>query len=188
MVLISMNKMQILVIGYNSDHCTEQASNIAYEVGKEVALQGAVLITGGLGGVMESASRGAKDQGGLVVGIIPQEEKNYANAYCDVVIATGLGYSRNFLTAYSGDVVIVVGGGVGTAIEAMVAYQKGKPIIAISGSGGTADKIAGKYLDDRQLVEVIEEKVPRIAVHKAVKASNDLATRRAGRVSDQGFR
>ena len=177
MVLFSMNKIQILVIGYNSDHCTQRASKIAYEVGEEVALLGAVLITGGLGGVMEAASRGAKDRGGLVVGIIPQEEKSYANAYCDVVIATGLGYSRNFLTAYSGDAVIVVGGGVGTAIEAMVAYQKRKPIIAISGSGGTADKIAGKHLDDRKLVEVIEEKVPKLAVHKAVKVLNDLATK-----------
>lgn len=172
-----MKKMQILVIGYNSDHCTEHAYNIAYEVGEEIGLQGAVLITGGLGGVMEAASKGAKNRGGLVVGIIPQDEKRYANAYCDVVIPTGLGHSRNFVTAYSGDAVIVVGGGVGTAIEARVAYQKGKPIIAIRGSGGTADKIGGKYLDDRQLVEVMEEENPRIAVEKVFRALTDLFTK-----------
>ena len=58
---------------------------------------------------MEAASKGAKARGDLAVGIIPQNEKRYANAYCDVVISTGLGYSRNFVTAYSGDAVIVVG-------------------------------------------------------------------------------
>jgi uncharacterized protein (TIGR00725 family) len=181
MVSFSMNRIQILVIGYNSDHCTEQAYNIAYEVGKEVALQGAILITGGLGGVMEAASKGAKDHAGLVVSIIPQDEKRYANTYSDVVIATGLGHSRNFVTAYSGDAVIVVGGGIGTAIEAGVAYQKGKPIVAISGSGGTADKISGKYLDDRQLVEVMREKDPRLAVEKTVKALTDPITKESER-------
>jgi uncharacterized protein (TIGR00725 family) len=58
---------------------------------------------------MEAASKGAKARGDLAVGIIPQNEKRYANAYCDVAISTGLGYSRNFVTAYSGDAVIVVG-------------------------------------------------------------------------------
>jgi uncharacterized protein (TIGR00725 family) len=172
-----MKKVQILVIGYDSDHCTEHACKIAYEIGEEVALRGAVLITGGLGGVMEAACKGAKAKGGLVVGIIPQNEKRYANAYCDVVIPTGLGYSRNFVTAYSGDAVIVVGGGVGTAIETGVAYQRGKPIVAIKGSGGTADKIAGKYLDDRQMVEVTEAENPQIAVEKAFKALAQLSTK-----------
>jgi uncharacterized protein (TIGR00725 family) len=175
---VYMKRMQILVVGSDSDHCTEHACKIAYEVGKEVALKGAVLITGGLGGVMEAASKGAKDQGGLVVGIIPQNEKRYANAYCDVVIPTGLGYSRNFVTAYSGDAVIVVGGGVGTAIEAGVAYLKGKPIIAIKGSGGTADKIGGKYLDDRKLVELMEEEDSRIGVEKVFRALTDLSTKK----------
>jgi uncharacterized protein (TIGR00725 family) len=173
--VLYMKKTQILVVGYNSDHCTEDAYKLAYEIGEEVALKGAVLITGGLGGVMEAASKGAKNRGGLVVGIIPQGEKRYANAYCDVVVPTGLGYSRNFVTANSGDAVIVVGGGVGTAIEAGAAYQRGKPIVAMRGSGGTADKIGGKYLDDRQLVEVMEEEDPRIAVEKAFRASTALS-------------
>ena len=167
---------QILVIGYNSDHCTKLAYNLAYEVGREVALQGAILITGGLGGVMEAASRGAKEQGGLVVGIIPQDEKRYANSFCDIVISTGLGYSRNFVTAYSGDAVIVIGGGVGTAIEAGIAYQKGRPIITIQGSGGVADEIGGKYLDDRQVVKVMKVSDPRIAVKKATIALTNMLT------------
>jgi uncharacterized protein (TIGR00725 family) len=159
---------QVLVIGYGSDHCTEHAYNKAYMVGKDVARQGAILITGGLGGVMEAASKGAKDEGGLVVGIIPQDEKSYANPYCDVVISTGMGYIRDFINAYSADVVIVVGGGVGTSIEAMAAYLKTKPIIAIKGTGGTADRIVGKYLDDRRLVKVLGEEDPGKAVEKAL--------------------
>lgn len=161
-----MRAKHILVIGYGGDHCTDYAYKISYEVGEEVALNGAILVTGGLGGVMEAASKGAKDRGGIVVGIIPQEEKEYANPYCDIVIPTGLGYIRDFITAYSADAVIVVGGGVGTSIEASVAYLKTKPIIAIEGSGGTADRIAGKYMDDKRLVKVIAEKDPRKAVKR----------------------
>ena len=74
-------KPQILVIGYSAEHCTKKAYRIAYEVGQEVAQQGAILITGGLGGVMEAASKGASETGGLVVSIIPQDEKSWANKY-----------------------------------------------------------------------------------------------------------
>ncbi len=164
-----MKVKQILVIGYGSDQCTDLAFDLAYRVGEEVARHGAVLITGGLGGVMEAASKGAKERGGLVLGIIPQNEKDYANSYCDVVIPTGMGHIRDFITAYSADAVIVVGGGVGTAIEVRAAYLKAKPIIAMKGSGGTADIIAGTYLDDRRLVKVLEEEDPEKGVETAIK-------------------
>ena len=146
--------MQILVIGSNADHCTEKAYKLAYEVGREIALQGAVLVTGGLGGVMEAAGKGANEAGGLVVSIIPQDEKSWANKYSNVIIPTGIGISRDFITAYSADAVIVVGGGAGTIIETCVAYLKRKPIIAIRGSGGAADKLADTYLDERELVKI----------------------------------
>jgi len=162
---------QILVIGYSREHCTKQASEIAYVVGKEIARHRAVLITGGLGGVMEAASKGAKDQDGFVIGIIPHDEKRYANPYCDVVIPTGMGYARDFITAYSADAVIIIGGGVGTAIEARVAYLKSKPIIAIQGSGGTADRIADTYLDDRHLIKVLGATDPVKAVRRALDIS-----------------
>jgi len=166
-----LKKKQVLVIGYNADHCTDKAYQIAHRVGEEVALHGAILVTGGLGGVMEAASKGARSRGGLVVGIIPQVEKSYANPYCDVVIPTGLGHARNFVTAYSGDAVVVVGGGVGTAIEAEIAYLKAKPIVAIKGSGGVADEIGGRYLDDRCLTKVMIEEDPAKAVKKVIELS-----------------
>jgi uncharacterized protein (TIGR00725 family) len=103
-----------------------------------------------------------------VVGIIPQDEKEYANQYCDVVIPTGMGHIRDFITAYSADAVIVVGGGVGTAIEARVAYLKATPIVAIKGSGGIADNIAEKYLDDRRIIKVVGVEDPIKAVERAL--------------------
>ena len=134
-----------------------------------VAKRGAVLITGGLGGVMEAASQGAKEAGGFVIGIVPQEEKTAANPYCDAVIATGLGYARDFLTAYSADAVIVVGGGSGTLIEVAAAYQQKIPIIALRGSGGTADSVVDTYIDDRKIEIVRGEASPEKAVDTALR-------------------
>lgn len=157
-------KAQILVIGYNSDSCTRNAYDVAYDVGKEVAKSGAILITGGLGGVMEAASKGARDANGIALGIIPFEEFSEANEYCDIVVCSGMGYARNFITAYSADGVIIVGGGIGTLIEAGIAYMKKKPVVAVAGSGGVADQYAGKYLDDRKLVKISSANSPKEAV------------------------
>ena len=158
---------QLLVIGSDGDHCQPHMYEAAKLVGDQVASRGAVLVTGGLSGVMEAASKGAKERGGLVVGIIPHEDMSYANPFCDIIVPTGLGFARNYVTAYSADSVIVVGGGAGTLVEACVAYQKGKPIVALAGSGGTADKIAGTYLDDRQVVKVLSGTTPREVVDLA---------------------
>lgn len=122
---------------------------------------------------MEAACKGAKENGGTVVGIIPHEDMSYANSYCDIIIPTGMGFSRNYVTAYSADSAIVVGGGAGTFIEACVAYQKGKPIIALTGTGGTADKIADTYLDDRKTVKVLAASSPKEAVDHAVELASN---------------
>jgi len=154
-----VRKFQIAVVGYNKDRCTEQARNLAYEVGKEVARAGAVLICGGLGGVMESACKGAKEINGFTIGIIPQEEGiipqeefSFANGFCDVVICTGIGFARDFIIASSADGIIAIGGGVGTLIEMAAGYMSKKAIVVIAGSGGVADTYAGKYLDERNRV------------------------------------
>jgi uncharacterized protein (TIGR00725 family) len=164
---LTSRRKQILVIGYGKDHCTDVASRIAYQVGLEIARRGAVLITGGLGGVMEAASKGAKKGSGLVVGIIPQDNMMMSNDYCDVVVATGIGYARDFATAYSADAIIVVGGGVGTLIEMAAAYQKGTPVVAVKGTGGVADRFVDTYVDDREMVRVLGEDSPEGAVSRA---------------------
>ena len=160
---------QILVIGFGKDHCSSGAYQSAYKIGLEIAKRSGILLTGGLGGVMEAASRGAKEAGGLVVGIIPQDNKADANSYCDVVIATGIGLARDFITAYSADAVIIVGGGAGTLIEAAAAYQKKIPIIALRGSGGVADHLTDSFLDDRAVERIIGENSPEAAVNTVFK-------------------
>ena len=168
-----MRKLQIAVIGYNKDRCTDAATNAAYEVGREVALAGAVLVCGGLGGVMESACIGAKDNGGTTIGIIPQEEFSYANQHCDVVICTGIGYARDFIVASSADGIIAVGGGVGTLIEMGVAYMTKKTIVAMAGSGGVADMYGGKFLDERNRVPITVAKDAKTAVQVILAANNN---------------
>ena len=147
-----MRKIQIAVIGYNKDKSNKNSNRIAYDVGKAIAERGAILLCGGLNGVMEFACKGAKEHGGTTVGIIPQGDFKFANKYCDIVIATGLGLARDFVVATSADGVIVVGGGVGTLIELCVAYELNKTIIAVSNSGGTATRYAGSYMDERKTV------------------------------------
>jgi uncharacterized protein (TIGR00725 family) len=158
----------MLVIGFGRDHCTEVASRAAYQVGVEIARHDVLLITGGLSGVMEAASRGAKETGGFVIGIIPQDNKSEANAYCDAVIATGMGFARDFITAYSADAVIVVGGGAGTMIEIAAAYQKKIPVVAVKGTGGVADQLVDSYIDDRKTERILGEDSPEKAVVTAL--------------------
>ena len=167
-----MRRTQIAVIGYNGDRCTEAARSLAYEVGKEIAKAGAVLVCGGLGGVMEAACRGAKENGGMAVGIIPQEEFSFANEYCDIIICTGIGFARDFVVASSADGMIAVAGGVGTLIELGVGYMMKKPMAAIAGSGGTADQYGGKYLDERKRVPIMSAKDPAEGVALVLERVN----------------
>jgi uncharacterized protein (TIGR00725 family) len=164
--------MQITIIGNNENGTTPELVKIAYETGMEIAKAGAVLITGGLGGVMKAASHGAKDGGGLAVGIIPQNDTLFANEYCDVVIPTGMGLARDFLTALSGDGVIIIGGGSGTLSETCAAYMHKKPIVAIKTSGGVAEKYADQYLDHRKNVMITGVNTPKEAVKLILEKIN----------------
>jgi len=158
-----VRKLQIAVIGYNNE-CPEVARKMAYEAGKEIARAGAVLVCGGLGGVMESACKGAKENGGITLGIIPQEEFSYANQFCDLVVCTGIGFARDFIVASSADGIIAIGGGVGTLIEMGVGYMTGKIIVALAGSGGVAELYGGKFLDERNRLKIIVAKDAATAV------------------------
>ncbi len=126
-------KTCISVIGSgNSDGTlSPEIAKIANEVGREIAARGAVLICGGLGGVMTEAAKGAKEKGGLTIGIIPGENPDSANPYIDIPIPTGLGFARNVLVAYSGDAIIAVSGGLGTLSEISFALIRKKPVIGI---------------------------------------------------------
>lgn len=157
-------RIQILVIGNNENGSNPELEKIAYETGSEIAKSGAVLVTGGLGGVMKAACHGAKDSGGITVGIIPQNDSSFANEFCDIVVPTGIGLARDFLTALSGDGVIIIGGGSGTLSETCAAYMHKKPIVAIKTTGGIAEQYADKYLDHRQNVKIVGVADPKEAV------------------------
>jgi hypothetical protein len=166
-----VRKLQIGVIGYNDDRCSEVAREIAYKVGKEIALSGSVLICGGLGGVMEAACKGAKEANGNTVGIIPQDKFSFANQFCDIVICSGIGFARDFIVATSSDGIIAVGGGIGTLIEMSVGYMIRKKIVAISPSGGVSEIYAGKYLDERKRVLIESAPDAKSAVQAILKDS-----------------
>lgn len=122
----------IAVIGGST--CTPEETTLAEETGQLLAQRGAILVCGGLGGVMEAAARGAKANGGVTVGILPEGDPRAANAYIDVPLATGLGEMRNFLIVRTAQALIAIGGGVGTLSEIALAQRIGKPVVGLHDS------------------------------------------------------
>jgi len=167
-----VKKRQILVIGNNDNGCTPESEKLAYDVGSEVAKSNSILITGGLGGVMRAACRGAQESGGTTVGIIPQDDSSHANEFCDIVIPSGMGLTRDFLNALSADGVIVIGGGSGTLSEICAAYMHKKPIVALKNSGGIAAKYADGYLDHRKNVKIVGVETPQQAIKYILEQIN----------------
>lgn len=152
----------------------DMVCDAAFRVGRGIAASGAALVCGGTGGVMEEACRGAREGGGLTIGFLPYAQKERANPYVDLAFPTGMGTVRNILTARCCDSVIMVGGGVGTLNEVTIAYDSGVPLIVLEGSSGWADRLRsslldGKWLDDRQAVEVSFATTPEEAVEIAVR-------------------
>jgi uncharacterized protein (TIGR00725 family) len=105
---------------------------LAERVGAELAERGAVLVCGGLGGVMAAACRGAKRAGGVTVGLLPGGDRRQANEHVDVAVATGLGEARNALVVRAADAVIAVGAGFGTLSEIALALKAGKRVVGIA--------------------------------------------------------
>ena len=104
---------------------------IAEEVGRLLALRGAVRVSGGLGGIMEAACRGARNAGGATVGLLPGTDRSEGNRWVEIAIPTGLGEARNALVVRSADAVIAIGGEYGTLSEIALALKMGKPVIGI---------------------------------------------------------
>ena len=167
-----MKNRQILVVGNNDNGCTPELEKLAYDVGSEVAKSNSTLISGGLGGVMRAACHGAQESGGITVGIIPQDDPSHANEFCNIVIPTGMGLTRDFLTALSADGVIVIGGGSGTLSEICAAYMHKKPIVVLKNSGGTASKYADGYLDHRKNIKIVGVETPQQAIKYILEQIN----------------
>jgi uncharacterized protein (TIGR00725 family) len=168
-----MDKSYIGVIG-SGDRVTPEVLQAAEEVGELIAKAGGILVCGGRMGVMEAACRGAKRGNGLTVGILPGNTREGSNAYLDVAIPTGLGFAlRNFITVRSSDAIIMLHGEVGTLSEAVLAYQHGKPLVALASTGGWANRLQtaaledGAYLDGRHLMKITYVQTPEEAVEAA---------------------
>jgi uncharacterized protein (TIGR00725 family) len=122
--------MIVAVIGGN--YCDKEIAQIAYEVGKRIAQRKHILICGGLGGVMEATCRGAKDGGGLTIGILPGKEKSEANRFVDIPIVTSMSHARNAIIVRTADVLIAVNGKYGTLSEIGLALAISKKVVGIN--------------------------------------------------------
>jgi len=142
-----MTRKKIIgVIGAGS--CDDRIYSIAEEMGRRIAESGAALICGGLGGVMEAASKGAKEAGGLTIGILPGFDKADANSYIDIPIVTGLSHEEMSLVVRSSDIVIAIAGGYGTLSEIALSLKMGKTVIGIETWEGVDDIIRVKNPDE----------------------------------------
>ena len=123
-------KKIIAVIGGGQP--SPEEAGLAEEVGRELARQGVILVCGGLGGVMEAACRGASEEGGVTIGILPGDNPRAANPYVQIPIVTGMGYARNIAVVKSAQAVIAIGGSYGTLSEIAHARQSDIPVIGLN--------------------------------------------------------
>ena len=143
--------MQIAVVG--GGVCSPAVAESARRLGRLIAMQGYVLLCGGLGGVMEAACCGAREAGGLAVGILPGEREQ-ANSCLDIAIATGMGQARNVIIVKSADAVVALSGEMGTLSEIALALKMGRPVISL---GSWDIPGALKANSPEQAVEILKE-------------------------------
>ena len=161
-----MLPLYVSVIGGSS--CSPAEYEQAREVGRLIAKEGAILVCGGLGGIMEAAARGAKEAGGTTLGILPGHDRTAANPYLDYVVTTGLGHARNLAVVSTGDVVIAVSGAYGTLSEIGLAGVLGKPVIILGGWHLQNDSLGDALASDvryatspREAVDLLQEILAR---------------------------
>ncbi|WP_020675748.1 TIGR00725 family protein [Geopsychrobacter electrodiphilus] len=125
-------KIKPRIIGVIGSSASSQAGlDLAFQVGQGIANAGAVLVTGGLGGVMESASRGCAEAGGLVLGILPSVDSDTANPYVDITIPSGMGHARNILVAQTAQALIAIEGSLGTLSEIAIGLKIGRAVFLL---------------------------------------------------------
>lgn len=152
----------IAVVGDASLAADAQAARIAFEIGRGLIDGGYRLVTGGLGGVMEAASRGARSsakwRSGDIVAVLPGSDRRAANAYVDIVVCTGLDHGRNLIVAQA-DALIAVGGGAGTLSEIAFAWIQRRLIVGLR-CGGWSERLADQRIDERvRYRELVDDRV-----------------------------
>lgn len=141
------------VIG-DSDPDPETAA-LAEQAGAEIARAGAVLVCGGLGGVMQAAARGAKEAGGLTVGVLPGYEPESANLFIDIPIITGMGHARNVVIAATAHALIAMSGSYGTLSEIAIGLKLKKRVVSLGRDASPAGVVPAA--DAREAVRMALE-------------------------------
>lgn len=155
--------MNIAVMG--AGDADSRLCGLAYETGKEIAKAEAILVCGGLGGIMEAVSRGASELGGISIGVLPNSDNSMANPFLTVKLPTGLGVARNILVVSAADAIIAIGGRYGTLSEIAFALNLGKPVVGIETWELISPLGQGNH--------IINASSPIEAVGLAIKAIND---------------
>ncbi len=140
-------RKQIGVIGAGA--CGSETIALAETVGREIAKRGAILICGGLGGVMEATAYGAKQEGGITLGILPGIMREEANPWIDLAVVSGMGHARNVLIAQSSDALIAVNGEYGTLSEIALGLKMGKPVVVLE-PGWKIEAVTGQKVIKKQ--------------------------------------
>jgi uncharacterized protein (TIGR00725 family) len=151
---------------------TDEELILAGAAGRLLAERGCTLVCGGLGGAMAAACRGARDAGGVTIGIIPGYEDRAANPWVEHVICTGLGQARNALVTATGQALIAIGGGWGTLSEIGLGLRIGRPVVLIGGWADVFSTEAGRKLLDGLEGTIIVAETPEAAVEAAIAAAS----------------
>lgn len=159
------DKKKIFISVIGESQASPEIGKLAEEVGAEIAKAGAVLVCGGLKGVMEHACKGAKSAGGTTIGILPGSKREDANPYIDYPIITGIGYARNKLVVKTGHVVIAIGGSYGTLSEIAFALGYEIPVVGLK----TWSFVHHSKVVDQKIHYV---KTPKEAVEMAIKLAH----------------
>jgi uncharacterized protein (TIGR00725 family) len=157
-------KDKLIFIGViGGSEVTAPVAKLAEDVGREIARKGAVLVCGGMGGVMEAACKGASDEGGLTIGILPGDSRETANPYVKIPIVTGIGYARNVAVVKTSQAVIAIDGSYGTLTEIGYALQGGIPVVGLN--------TWALSIDGRAENNIIIAKNAKDAVEKAINSA-----------------
>jgi hypothetical protein len=156
-----------VICGSEIDKDTEEK---AVNIGRLLAKNNYAISCGGLFGGMEAVCKGAKQENGLTIGIIPYKEKNAANDYVDIAIPVPFSQARNLIVVLSGDAVVAIGGKAGTLSEMCFAWIYQKPIVALASVPGWSSKLANEKIDNRRADKIYGANSPE----EVIKILNKL--------------
>jgi hypothetical protein len=161
-----MNKFKATISVIGASEINKEIEEKTIEIGRLLAKNNYIVVCGGLTGVMEAICKGAKEEGGLTIGIVPQKNKSMANKYVDIIIPCPFSQARNIVVVLTGDICLAISGKAGTLSEISFAWIYNKPIVALSSVQGWSSKIANQKIDDRRNDMIYGVKTPEEAIDK----------------------